>query len=60
MEKRAEKGPQRWSDLIRTLTDRTFVECIRLARDRDRWRDLVCAVMESRGHDDPTGGGTNH
>ncbi len=54
------RSPTRWSDLIRTLTDRTFVECTRLARDRDRWRNLVYAVTESRGHDAPAGGGTSH
>ena len=54
MEKRVEEGPQR------TLTDSTFMECSRLARDRDRWRNLVYAVTESRGHDAPTGCGTSH
>lgn len=43
------------SDLIRTLTDRIFVECTRLARVWDGWRNLVSAVTQSRGPDVPTG-----
>ena len=56
--KRSRGGsPTRWSNLIPTFMNRTFMECTKLARDRDRSCNLVYSVTENYSHNALIGGG---
>lgn len=39
------KSSVHWFDLIKTLTNHIFVDCLKLAKDREQWRNLMHEVL---------------
>jgi hypothetical protein len=50
------RSPTRWTAAVRKATGRTFRDCVRLAQNRDQWRNIIHQAVEaSHGHDTPIG-----
>lgn len=54
------RSQTQWTNLIQTLTDWAFVECMKMAQNWDQWRTLISEVMEDRGHKASLEGNWNH